>query len=123
MLGLRRRFGYAIGLRSSLWSSHIWLTMYVRLGEAYSHSGRRPSCASISLIVLPVCSVSTFASSGILASSIRASFESTLERVRGGALDQTPDSKTCCAFDIEFFTSLGVAETTLGNKRCIRYLI
>lgn len=84
--------------------------------EIYSHSGSRPSCVFISLIVLPVCNVSILARSGTLASRIRASFDKTFERCKGGALDHMPDWKTWWAVWMVSLTMFSDVEVTLDTK-------
>ena len=79
----------------------------------HNHSGRRLSCAFISLIVRPVWSVSIIASSGIRSSSRRASFVRTLDRWIVGALDHAPDWKASCASSIASFTNSSDADATL----------
>ena len=79
----------------------------------HSHSGRRASCARISRITRPVCSVSSSAKAGTRSSRARARRLRTLDRWRAGARDHTPDSKALWASTTVRFTSSELAALTL----------
>jgi hypothetical protein len=81
----------------------------------HSHSGRRASCAPISRIARPVCSVSSSARAGTRSSRARARRVRTLDRWWAEARDHTPDSKAPWASITVRLTSSELAASTLAR--------